>query len=51
MVLAKKYTTTYSDITKEIQETETVLSSYIDELTGNEFDMKGLNELKSMLKN
>lgn len=48
--LSEKYKTTYSDIEKEIQETETTLSAMIDDLTGNEFDLKGLQEFKSLLK-
>lgn len=47
--LAEKYAVTYAHITEEIQETETVLASHIDELVGNEFDMKGLSEFKSKL--
>lgn len=48
-VIQDKYSTTYYDIEKEIKETEKALSSMIDELDGDEFDMKGLNELKSLL--
>ena len=47
--LSEKYAVTYGHITEEIQETETVLASHIDELVGNEFDMKGLSEFKSQL--
>ena len=50
LALSGKYTTTYSHVMEEIHETEKVLSSMIDELDGNEFDMKGLSEFKSMLK-
>lgn len=49
-VLTDKYAITYSDVAKEIQAAESTLSSLIDDLKGNEFDMKGLNELKSLLK-
>lgn len=49
-VLADKYAITYSDVAKEIKEAESTLSSLIGNLEGNEFDMKGLNELKSLLK-
>lgn len=49
--LADKYAITYSDVAKEIKEAESTLSSLIGDLDGNEFDMKGLNELKSLLKN
>lgn len=49
-VLSEKYATTYADIEKEIHETEGVLSSFIDDLTGNGYDMKGLSEFQSLLK-
>jgi len=48
--LAEKYTTTYAKLSGEIQETQNQLADMIDELTGNEFDIKGLNEFKSLLK-
>ena len=48
--LSEKYATTYSHLTEEIHQTETVLSSLIEELVGNEFDMKGLREFKLLLK-
>ena len=48
--LADKYAITYSDVAKEIKAAESTLSSLIGDLDGNEFDMKGLNELKSLLK-
>ncbi|NEW81745.1 MAG: type I restriction-modification system subunit M [Mariniphaga sp.] len=48
--LADKYATTYSAVVEEIHETETVLASLIDELTGNEFDTKGLSEFQLLLK-
>jgi len=48
--LADKYAITYSDVAKEIKEAESTLSTLIGDLEGNEFDMKGLNELKSLLK-
>ena len=44
-----KYETTYFDIEKEIKETEASLCSMIDDLVGDEYDMKGLSELKSLL--
>lgn len=47
--LADKYSTTFSDVEKEIAETEQILTEMLDQLTGNEADMKGLNELKSLL--
>ena len=48
--LAEKYATTYSDVVEQIQEAEDTLSSFIDDLVGDEFDMKGLSEFKSLLK-
>ena len=47
--LNSKYATTYFEIEKEISETEKVLCSMIDNLCGNEFDLAGLNEFKSLL--
>lgn len=47
--LSDKYAITYSDVAKEIKEAETRLSNLIDDLEGNEYDMKGLNELKFLL--
>ena len=47
--LQTKYATTYFDIESEIKETERLLSLMIDDLEGNEFDMKGLSEFKSLL--
>lgn len=47
--LQSKYATTYFEIESQIKETEKILSSMIDDLEGNEFDMKGLSEFKSLL--
>lgn len=47
--LSKKYETTYSQLTKEIYETELLLSEMLDELTGSEHDMLGILELKKLL--
>jgi len=47
--LSKKYDETLEDIEKEISSVEKELCSMIDDLTGNEYDLKGLNELKLML--
>jgi type I restriction enzyme M protein len=47
--LADKYATTYADVASEIKNTEQALAGLIDELTGNEFDMQGLSELKAFL--
>ena len=48
-MLSDKYAITYSDVAKEINEAENTLATLIGDLEGNEFDMKGLNELKSLL--
>ncbi|WP_400207002.1 type I restriction-modification system subunit M [Candidatus Methanomassiliicoccus intestinalis] len=48
--LHEKYETTYFDVEKEIEKTERLLCDMIDELEGNEFDMKGLREFKSLLQ-
>jgi type I restriction enzyme M protein len=49
VALSEKYKTTYSDVANEINQAENSLSKLIDDLEGNEFDMKGLNELKTLL--
>lgn len=48
--LAEKYQITYAENAREIQQTETELAGMIDELEGDEFDMKGLAELKALLR-
>lgn len=47
--LQTKYDTTLNEIETQIKETESTLAEMIDELVGNEFDMKGLSEFKSLL--
>ena len=47
--LAKKYTETFEDIYHEISETEKSLSSLMNDLEGDEFDMLGIKELKNLL--
>lgn len=47
--LAKKYQTTFEDVEKEIADTEASLTAMIDQLTGSDFDMQGLLELKKLL--
>lgn len=47
--LVSKYKTTYFELEKEIKGTEKKLASMIDELEGNEYDMKGLSEFKALL--
>ncbi|MFJ5622946.1 type I restriction-modification system subunit M [Peribacillus loiseleuriae] len=49
-VLSEKYTVTYSAVETKIQEAESTLSAFIDELSGNEYDMKGLSEFRTLLK-
>ena len=48
-ILSKKYDVTFSDLEKEIKETEKALIDLTNELTGSEYDMLGLNELKAIL--
>jgi len=45
----EKYQITYADNAREIQHTETELAGMIEELDANEFDRKGLAELKTLL--
>ena len=47
--LSVKYKQTLKDINDEISHTEKELIKMINQLTGNEFDMKGLDDLKSLL--
>lgn len=47
--LANKYSETLVDIDNEIEKTEKLLCSMFDELTGSEYDMKGLEDLKALL--
>lgn len=47
--MAKKYSETFEDVEKDIAATEKELCYLIDGLRGNDFDMKGLSELKSLL--
>lgn len=48
--LADKYAVTYVELDGQIRASETALAGMIDELTGSEFDMKGLSEFQSLLK-
>ncbi len=41
---------TYLELDEQIQKSEQVLSSMMDDLTGSEYDMKGLAELKALLR-
>ena len=47
--LVKKYQITYADNARDIQQTQTELAGMIDELGANEFDLKGLTDLKTLL--
>lgn len=47
--LIEKYATTYADVCDEIASTEAELLGMLDDLTGNEFDMAGIAELKRLL--
>ena len=47
--LVEKYRLTYADNAREIGQTETALAGMIGELDANEFDLKGLTELKTLL--
>lgn len=40
---------TFVDVEKEITESERALSDMIDDLTGNEYDMEGLQEFKRLI--
>lgn len=48
-VLIDKYAVTLLDVENQIKNTEAELSDMMDGLEGNEYDMKGLSELKSLL--
>lgn len=47
--LCKKYETTLADIERQIEDEERALTGMLGELCGNEFDMKGISELKLLL--
>jgi type I restriction enzyme M protein len=47
--LCRKYETTFAEVEQQIAETEQSLIGLLDELCGNEFDMKGLVEFKTLL--
>lgn len=49
LTLQNKYSSTYFEVENQIKETSKALSDMIDDLVGDEFDMKGLSELKSLL--
>lgn len=47
--LVKKYALTFSDVEKEIAETEKALRDMLDDIEGSEEDLLGLKELKRLL--
>ncbi len=47
--LVEKYRITYADNARDIQQTETELAGMIEQLDANEFDLKGLAELRKLL--
>lgn len=44
-----KYSVTFSQLDQEIKEAEKALSSMIDDLTGNDYDMQGLRAFQALL--
>jgi type I restriction enzyme M protein len=48
--LADKYATTYKEVVEQIHSTEKSLTTLIDELTANDFDLQGLAEFQTLLK-
>lgn len=48
--LVDKYATTFAEVAEQIAETESSLANMIDGLTGNEYDMKGLQEFQALLR-
>ena len=48
--LAEKYAQTYGDIARETKEVEQNLATMMGELEGNQFDIKGLKELRNFLQ-
>lgn len=49
VLLSRKYETTFAEVDRRISDTEASLASLLGELTGNEFDMLGINELKNLI--
>ena len=47
--MTAKYSTTFFDVEQQIKETETQLIGLLNELGGNQYDMAGLEELKTLL--
>ena len=49
VALNNKYATTYSDVCNQIEEAESELAAMLGQLTGNEYDMAGVAELRKLL--
>lgn len=47
--LSKKYSITFAEIDQEIADTENALIAMLDDLTGSNYDMQGIAELKKLL--
>lgn len=47
--LVEKYSTTYEDVANNIKTASSIVCEMIDELTGNEFDTKGLKAFKKLI--
>jgi type I restriction enzyme M protein len=47
--LVEKYRITYADNERAIRQSERELAGMLGQLDGNEFDLKGLTELKTLL--
>lgn len=47
--VSDKYQTTYAEVDKELEHTQQALTSMLDELEGEAFDLKGLQELKALI--
>lgn len=47
--LSKKYGTTFAEIDQEITDIENELIAMLDDLTGSDYDMQGIAELKKLL--
>jgi type I restriction enzyme M protein len=49
-VLTDKYAVTYVEVTGKINKAKNEVAALIDQLRGNEYDMKGLGELQALLR-
>ena len=47
--VSNKYQTTYAEVDEELESTQQALTSMLDELDGDVFDLKGLQELKKLI--